>query len=361
MTLEYPTKKAVNEIIDQASIRKIKLPTFNRSLLIKGDNFVVLSSLLNQFKNKVDLIYIDPPFNTNQVFTVNIDRQSTISRSNSELIAYSDNLTKEEYFEFIRERLFLLKELLSESGNIFVHIDVKMGHYLKVIMDEVFGDKNFKNDITRIKSNPKNFHRKAFGNEKDMILFYSKNSSKNIWNEVKIPLVEEQIKKRFPKIDLEGRRYNTIPLHAPGVTKNGITGKEWRGHLPPEGRHWRTNPSEFDALDKIGHIEWSSNGNPRIKRFSDEHSGVKLQDIWKFKDPQNPLYPTEKNSDMLDLIVKQCSNENSIVLDCFCGSGSTLLAAEKNNRRWIGIDQSEFAINVSKKRFEKNTYDYYEF
>ena len=264
-----------------------------------------------------------------------------------------------EYLEFIRQRLVLLKELLSEQGSIYLHIDTKVGHYIKIIMDEVFGEENFKNDITRIKSNPKNFSRTAYGNEKDVIYFYAKNSKKNIWNEVKIPIDKKDISKKFPKIDKDGRRYTTIPLHAPGET-NGITGQPWRNICPPEGRHWRTNPSEFDRLDSLGLIEWSSNGNPRIIKYADEHKGKKIQDIWRFKDPQNPIYPTEKNLDMLKLIIKQSSNENSLVLDCFCGSGTTLVAAEELGRKWIGIDFSKIAIDTIKSREQLKNYQYFE-
>lgn len=359
MELIYKGKKQQSDILKDAYSQDINIP-FNVPLLIKGDNYLVLSGLLKQFRNKIDLIYIDPPFNTNQVFTVNENRQNSISRDDSGVIAYSDNLSSEHYLEFMRERLILAKELLSEKGSIFVHIDSKMGHYLKIIMDEIFGVANFKNDITRVKSNPKNFSRRAFGNEKDNILFYSKNYSKNIWNEIRTAIDQDTIEKRFPKIDSDGRRYTTIPLHAPGVTKNGITGQPWRGQYPPEGRHWRTNPAEFDILDAQGLIEWSSNGNPRIKKYADEHKGVKIQDIWRFKDPQNPKYPTEKNYEMLNLIVKQCSNTDSIVMDFFSGSGSTLLAAQNNNRKWIGIDQSEIAIEVTKTRLEGIKYIYIE-
>ncbi len=138
-----------------------------------------MASLLNNgFKNKIDLIYIDPPYNTEQIFTISSDRVSTISRSKSEIVAYNDDFAMADYLEFMRERLILMRELLSEQGSIYVHIDSKMGHYLKILMDEIFGLDNFKNDIARIKSNPKNFSRRAFGNEKDMILFYAKNAKK---------------------------------------------------------------------------------------------------------------------------------------------------------------------------------------
>lgn len=357
MELYYSNKKSRKEIINNAS--KSGIINFTQdNLLIHGDNLKVLSALLNSYKGKIDLIYIDPPFNTNQTFTLDHQRISTISRNNSEIVAYVDKLPLHEYIEFIRERLILMHELLSDKGSIYVHIDIKVGHYLKIIMDEVFGSSNFLNEITRIKSNPKNFSRRAYGNEKDTVYFYAKNREKNIWGDIKQPADNEKIIKLFPKVDTNGERYATIPLHAPGETKDGITGSSWRGQLPPDGRHWRTNPSEFDYLDSIGMIEWSKTGNPRIKRFAKDHKGSKIQDIWKFKDPQYPSYPTEKNSDMLDLIVRQSSNEDSIVLDCFAGSGSTLLAATKNSRQWIGIDSSYEAIKIIKNNLLKKNVDY---
>jgi adenine-specific DNA-methyltransferase len=122
------------------------------------------------------------------------------------------------------------------------------------------------------------------------------------------------------------------------------------GMLPPAGRHWRTDVATLERWDNDGLIEWSANGNPRKIIYADEREGMRVQDIWEFKDPQYPDYPTEKNAEMLDLIVKTSSNENSIVLDCFCGSGTTLKAAQLNNRQWIGIDQSDLAIQVTKEK-----------
>lgn len=359
MELIYNNKISREDIMSKIDSFEAFKNISNNSCLIFGDNFKALSSLLKTHKGKIDLIYIDPPFNTNQIFMFSDNRKNAISCSKNSLIAYLDNLSREEFLEFIRERLILLKELLSEKGSIYVHIDTKVGHYIKILMDEIFGEENFKNDITRIKSNPKNFSRSAYGNEKDVIFFYVKNHSKNIWNEIKIPIEKEELEKKFPKIDKDGRRYTTIPLHAPGES-NGITGQPWRGMNPPIGRHWRTNPVEFDRLDSLGLIEWSSTGNPRIKKYADEHKGKKIQDVWKFKDPQYPHYPTEKNLNMLKLIIEQSSNPNSFVLDCFCGGGSTLLAAEELGRKWIGVDSSEVAINTIKKRKELKNYQYYE-
>jgi len=135
---------------------------------------------------------------------------------------------------------------------------------------------------------------------------------------------------------------------------------------PPEGRHWRSEPAVLEELDKRGLVEWSTNGVPRKKIFLDEKDGKKMQDIWEFKDPQYPKYPTEKSLDLLKFIVGASSNEGDLILDCFCGSGTTLVAAQSLNRNWIGIDSSEHAIKVVKKRvsdlpsglFVKNEYDF---
>ena len=354
----FSTNKNNNDILSKTS-PEISID-LNKSSFIFGDNLIALKSLLPSLKGKVDLIYIDPPFNTNQVFAICEGRSNTISRPKNGTIAYSDLMTKESYLSFMYERFVLIHELLSEIGSLYVHIDTKMSHYFKVILDEIFGDNNFKNEITRIKSNPKNFDRKAYGNQKDIILFYAKNYKKNIWNDVRINIdTPEKIAKKFSKIDENGRRYTTIPLHAPGES-NGVTGQAWRGMMPPIGRHWRTNPLDFDKMDDEGLIEWSANGNPRIKKYADEHKGVKIQDVWTFKDPQYPLYPTEKNLEMISMIIKQSSNKDSIVLDCFAGSGTTLLASALNNRKFIGVDNSPVAYNIIKQRLDKFDFDIFE-
>lgn len=350
MELYYKNKKSQTQILKNAAKVKYNINLDNNSLLFKGDNFSALSFLLKDYKNKIDLVYIDPPFNTLNDFYVSDTRANSISSNKNSTLAYSDKMSKEEYLEFLRERLVLIRELLSEKGSLYLHIDYKIGHYVKIITDEIFGEENFKNDITRIKSNPKNFYRKAYGNEKDLILFYSKNSKTNIWNDLRIPLEDDEINEKFKKVDENGRRYTTIPLHAPGETKNGITGQPWRNIPVPQGRHWRTDPTEFDKLDSQGDIEWSSTGNPRIKKYADQHEGKRIQDIWKFKDPQNPIYPTQKNIEMLKRIILQSSNENSIILDCFAGSGTTLECANKLGRNWIGVDNSDVAIDKIQSR-----------
>lgn len=354
MIIAYENKQTEKVIISSNSKAKLKVISGAgaKNKLIHADNLSALKTLLDDYAGKVDLIYIDPPFATNGHFKISDDRANTISSSNGDTIAYSDTLIGADFLEFLRERLIFLRELLSERGSIYLHIDYKIGHYVKLIMDEVFGRDKFRNDITRIKCNPKNFSRKAYGNIKDLILFYSK-SENPIWNEPRTPFTEADEDRLFKKIDKDGRRYTTIPLHAPGETTNGNTGKEWKGIKPPKGRHWRSEPALLEEWDKAGLIEWSSNGVPRKKIFLDEKDGKKMQDIWEFKDPQYPKYPTEKSIDLLKFIVEASSNEGDLVLDCFCGSGTTLIAAQELNRNWIGIDKSEQAIKVAQKKLSQ--------
>jgi|SRR3989339_68560 len=355
MKLHYQNKRTEKEIFN--NIPDLELIQKNKSdsdnLLINSDNLIALKQLITKFDltGKIDLVYIDPPFATNNTFTISEGRANTISNIANGTIAYKDKLKGAEFIEFLRERLVLLKLLLSDKGSIYLHTDYKIGHYVKIIMDEIFGLENYRNDIGRIKCNPKNFNRKGYGNIKDLILFYSKTDN-FIWNEPKIQYTDEDRTKLFSKIDKDGRYYTTIPLHAPGETQNGNTSKPFKGIYPPKGRHWRTNIKILEKWDAEGIIEWSETGNPRKKIFFEEQEGKRIQDIWEFKDPQYPVYPTEKNSDLLDIIIKTSSNESSIVLDCFCGSGTTLKAAHKNGRAWIGIDQSSEAIRITEDKLK---------
>lgn len=356
MKLDFDGKKSVEEILQQDDYTGKAFPEFspNTNKLLSGDNLYVMKLLLYKYglKNKIDLIYIDPPFATNTVFRMDDERTSTISMSKESDIAYKDTLVGDAFLSFLRDRLVVARELLSERGSIYLHIDYKVGHYVKLVMDEVFGTANFRNDITRIKCNPKNFERRAYGNIKDMILFYSK-SSTPIWNNITMPYTKEELQQLYKKVDKNGRYYTTLPLHAPGETKLGKTSLPFKGMLPPKGRHWRCSPEELEELDKKGLIEWSKTNNPRRIIYADEKDGKKIQDIWEFKDPQYPLYPTEKNLDLLKQIIKMSSNKNSIVLDFFCGSGTTLVAAEELGRHWIGIDNSSKALRVVQDKLSK--------
>jgi adenine-specific DNA-methyltransferase len=355
--LIYDNKMKKNEI--KKSIKDIELEYVEKNhdnglidSIYKGDNIYILKRLLNDYKGKIDLVYIDPPFGTNNEFI-----------AYDGVTGYSDKITNEEFLEFLRKRLYLIHELLSDNGSLYLHIDKKMSHYVKLILDEVFGEKNYINEITRIKCNPKNFSRNAFGNYTDTIFLYAKYKDKNIWNNVRFPLTKDEIKRLFRKKDSKNRRYTTHPLHAPGITEDGPTGDKWKGMDPPKGRHWRYPPSVLDELEADGLIEWSSNGNPRKIVYAKDHKGKKPQDLWKFKDKgkKYTTYPTEKNNEMLEFIIKNSSNKDSIVLDCFAGSFSTLIQAKKLNRKFIGIDFDKTSLKVGKENLNKENikYNYY--
>ncbi len=346
--LIYENKKDKSDILE-LEFDSTDLELINRehdgqyiNSIFWGDNLIILSKLLNEFKGKVDLIYIDPPFGTNSEFFL-YDGET----------GYEDKQINNIYLEFLRERLILLRELLSEKGSIYLHIDKKMSHYVKIILDEVFGEANFLNEITRIKCNPKNFARKAYGNYTDVIFFYAKEKDKNIFNDVTIPLTEDEVEKAFEKTDENGMRYTTHPLHAPGVTKDGVTGAEWNGMLPPEGRHWRYKPEVLDELLANNKIEISKTGNPRKKVYACDHKGKKQQDLWEYKDKgvKYTTYPTEKNIDMLRYIIENSSNEDSIIMDAFAGSFKFLVEGYEMKRKVIGIDCNESAINTGLKNF----------
>jgi len=315
--------------------------------LFFGDNLDVLSFLIHHrmLRGQVKLVYIDPPYGTNSIFQ---------SRNHKD--SYKDDLIGSHFIEFIRRRLILIKELLSDEGSIYMHLDGNMVFQIKVIMDEIFGPKNFRGFITRKKCSNKNSTRKTYGNISDYIIFYSK-TDKYTWHRATETWPDEKILKEYPCIDEKsGRRFKKVPIHAPGI-RNGETGKEWKGMLPPEGKHWQYTPAKLDELDAKGEIYWSPTGNPRRKVFLDEDKGIPVQDIWL--DVQDSLnqsikitgYPTEKNPYLLERIIKASSNKGDIVLDCFAGSGTTLDLAEQLGRKWIGVDNSSEAIYNIFKRF----------
>lgn len=363
-SLQYPEKQSENSIINNTKPATLKLiQAYGKSseswnnLLIQGDNLNILSKLASdpKFKGKVRLIYIDPPFGTGQNFNTENDLNK------SEKNAYSDELIGHEFLEFLRKRMVLMKELLADDGSIYVHLDQRMAHYVKIVMDEIFGINNFRSWITRKKCHPKGFTKKNFGNIQDFILFYTK--SKNyIWNKPLDELTPEKIissEYRYVE-DNTSRIFKKVPIHAPGE-RNGETGKPWKGMKPPKGKHWQWIPSKLEAFDKEGRIYWSKNGNPRLKIYLDERNGISVQNIWlDFLDPMNQHtsktdYPTEKNQLLLERIIKCSTNEGDIVLDCFVGSGTTLSASTVLGRKWIGIDRSSTAIKTSIKRLKHQT------
>jgi len=353
VSLSYVGKKSVDEILSGAKADVFKVwgvaddPAKMENRLYWGDNLPILCGMLNDecIRGKVKLVYIDPPYATNSVF-----------QSREQKDAYADLLQGAQFVEFLRERLLVIRELLSPDGSIYVHLDDNMAFEIKIVMDEVFGKEHFQNWITRKKCSTKNTTRKRFGNIADYILFYTK-SDEYIWNRPFDPWNEERIAEEYPYVDEKtGRRYKRVPVHAPG-TRNGATGGPWRGMMPPKGKHWQYMPATLDELDANGEIYWSKNGNPRRKVFFDPGKGVPQQDIWlNYRDSinQNMVvtgYPTEKNLAMLENIVAASSNPGDIVLDAFCGSGTTMQAAYNLGRSWIGIDCEEEAVCSVLKRF----------
>lgn len=223
VSLAYPGKRSAESILSAAPGNLEKLRDgCERKRLYFGENLGVLSALAQDpiVCGKVKLVYIDPPFATQTIF-----------HSRKLVHAYEDVFERSEYLEFIRERLILLHRLMADDGSIYVHLDSKMVFHIKIIMDEIFGERNFRNFITRKKSNPKNYTRKQFGNVSDYLLFYTK-SDQYVWNRQTEPWTEERARE-YQYIDpATGRRFMKVPIHAPGH-RNGETGKPWRGMTPP--------------------------------------------------------------------------------------------------------------------------------
>ena len=369
IALPFQTIETVNE---SAQERQKSLELFSagreaewRNRLIWGDKKYVLPSLLPEFAGKVKLVYIDPPFDTGADFSFTATIPEHPENSGDETAvpftkepsiieqkAYRDTWGRglDSYLQWFNEAAFFLRELLAEDGSIYVHLDWHVGHYGKAVLDEVFSQGNFINEIIRVKCNPKNYTSNAFGNIHDVIYSYSK-SSEYLWNKVLAPVSPKELEDSFPLTDAEtGRRYTTVPLHAPGI-RNGVTGKPWKGLPPPTGRHWAFVPEKLDSFEKEGRIEWSESGNPRLKMYADENLGFPVQDIWtEFKDTRQDVYATQKPERLLERIVKASSNEGDLVLDCFVGSGTTAVAAEKLGRRWIACDLRRFAMHIARKR-----------
>lgn len=330
-------------------------------LLYHGDNKEVLAHLLaNGFRGQVKLIYIDPPFDSGADYVRKVQLRGPKGALKidgedyalGEQVQYTDIWSNDNYLQFMYERLLMLKELLHEDGALSLHCDTKRSHLLRCLMDEVFGPENFRNEIVRVKCNPKNSKRKAFGNIHDVVLFYVKGDSKaRPWNVQRESVDSEDLQRLFTKINSEGRSYTTVALHARG-TRQGETGKPWRSISPPAGRHWAYRHSELDRLDDAGLFEWSSTNNPRLIRYADEKDGDIVQDIWTMKDPVEDDYPTEKPEELLERLIAATTNPGDIVLDCFLGSGTTAAVSQMLGRHWIGCDINKGAIQTTAKRLQ---------
>ena len=331
--------------------------------LIWGDNKLILSSLKSgALRRQIEeagglkLIYIDPPFDVGADFSMGIEIGGETFHKEPNLleqIAYRDTWGRgaDSFIAMIYERLILMRDLLHEEGSIYVHCDWRVTAYIRLAMAEVFGTPNFRNEIIRIKCNPKNYTTSGFGNIHDTVFFFSKSETTKL-NRVFDERDEEQFATDFPQIEEKtGRPYTTAALHAKGI-RYGPTGEAWRGLMPPSGRHWAFVPETLDELDAEGLIEWSSTGNPRMRRYADEDAGKAVQTIWEYKDPGDRAadYATQKPEALLERIIKASSNEGDLVADFFCGSGTTAAVAEKLGRKWIATDLGKFGIHTTRKR-----------
>lgn len=317
-----------------------------RNLLIFGDNLQILKSLYfnqdpliaDRVKGTVKLVYIDPPFSLKQEFKGKKGEK-----------AYADKVKGAEFVEFLRRRLIILKELLADDGSIFVHLDYRKNHYIKVVMDEVFGEANFINEITWKRTSAHNDAGK-FGINTEYILFYAKNAENYTWHQQYAEYSEKHLK-RYHRKDKDGRHWTDSPLTAKGLSGGGYT-YTYKG---VEGL-WRCPESTMKEYDKKGLLYITKTGGIRIKKYLDELKGTPLQCLWDDIDPVNSQskervnYPTQKPEELIERIILSVTNPGDIVLDCFAGSGTTLVAAEKLNRRWIGCDIGKLSIYTIQKR-----------
>lgn len=318
------------------------------NMLIFGDNLQVMKSLLEMKKAGrlcnadgtpgVRLIYIDPPFATKQEFRGSQDQK-----------AYQDKIAGARFLEFLRKRLIFLQELLSDDGSIYVHLDWKKGHYVKTIMDEIFGEDKFRNEIIW-KRKTSSASKESISNSHDTLYCYSK-GHKPLFNQSYSDYSEDYLKTQFIK-DNDGSLYRRHDVVANPALGGNSPRYEYKGYIPET--RWLIKKETLMELDKEGKIEWSSTGRPYRKLYLDELEGQPLSDIWTdipiVTGLEKQGYPTQKPEALLNRIIKASSKDDDLVLDAFAGSGTTLAVAEKLGRRWIGVDCGKLAIYTMQKR-----------
>ena len=359
--------------------------------LYYGDNLEILKRYISD--ESVDLVYLDPPFKSNQNYNV-LFKEKNGSQAASQIRAFEDTWTwssdDEEvyavlvtkggkvadclqafrtflgpcdmlaYLVMMAPRLVDLRRVMKPTASIYLHCDPAASHYLKMLMDAVFGPQHFLSEVIWKRSHAHS-SAKRYGPIHDVILFYGK-SDDFYWTNERLPYAQEYLDRFFKFDDLDGRgRYWTGDITGAG-TRNGESGKPWRGFDPTDkGRHWMNPPSVLDELDRDRRIYWPKTPGawPKLKRYSNEAKGVPLQDIiddiyglsTMGGDKAERLgYPTQKPEELLERFIKASSKEGDLVLDPFCGCGTTIAAAQKLSRRWIGIDITHLAITLMKKR-----------
>ena len=322
-----------------------------QNLIVQGDNLQFLKTcyrnadplIKDRVKGKVKLIYIDPPFATKSDFRGSGDEKS-----------YSDKVDSAEFIEGLRERLLCIREILAENGSIYVHCDSRLNSYLRIILDEIFGKNQQRNEIIWRRANAHNDPGRC-GIITDTIYYYAK-SEGPIWNTVYVPYSQEYIKSHWKKKDENGRRYRLIPLDAPRHGSDGNLVYEWKGKWPAKSRTWGYVKEKMEGFDREGKIAYTKTGTPCLKRYIDETPGLPIQNLWYDIPPVNPMalerldYPTQKPEALLERIINASSNPGDLVMDVFAGSGTTAAVAEKLGRRWIVCDFGKHAIYTMQKR-----------
>lgn len=354
------------------------------NLLYYGDNLDVLRRYVAD--GSVDLIYLDPPFNSNRNFNAFFAEQDG-SRAAAQIKAFEDtwewnaasSLAFDEFVEtgphrasqsmqafrdllgdtdmlaylaMMAPRLVGLHRALKSTGSIYLHCDPTASHYLKILMDSIFGAKFFRNEIIWKRFSAKNDSLR-FGRGHDTLLFYTKSNSFT-WNALYQPLEEETITHNYTMVETgTGRRYQHCDMTA--AKSGGDVDYEWHGVRPYKGRYWAYSRENMDQMLAEGRIEFRKTGMPRLKRYLDEQPGVPMQDVWTdlrlaTSSPERLGYPTQKPESLLERILKSSSNEGDTALDPFCGCGTAVAVAQRLGRRWIGIDVTHLAISLIKTR-----------
>ncbi len=357
------------------------------NVLYYGDNLPVLQEHIPSAS--VDLIYLDPPFNSSRNYNVLFKDESgyeapaqitafkdtwhwdrTAQRTYHDLITASSTTISSmieamfkligpnqmmAYLVMMTARLVQLHRVLKPTGSLYLHCDPTASHYLKIVLDAIFGKEHFQNEIIWKRTSAHSSARR-YGPVHDVIFFYTR-SDTFTWNEQPQPYSEEYLRKFYRHVDEDGRRYTLSDLMAAGKRK-GESGKVWRGIDPNEkNNHWKFTVQRLDELDAEGRIYWPPKGAvPRYKRYLDEMEGLALQSVWTDIPPlgahakERLGYPTQKPVSLLERIIYASSNPGDVVLDPFCGCGTAIVAAQQLNRRWIGIDITHLAVALQKKR-----------
>jgi adenine-specific DNA-methyltransferase len=339
-------------------------------LLFHGDNKDVLAFLLaNGFRGKVKLIYIDPPFDSGADYVRHVTLRETKSKMNlegegytlGEQIQYADIWVNDTFLQFMYERLSLIKELLSENGSIYVHCDWRKNHYLRLLLDEIFGSENFRNEITWVRStNPKGSQYKSnkFDVYTDTILYYACSPDTPIDLDIaRIPLSEEELKEKYFRTDDKGAFYDGPIERSLSMGSRPTLVYEYKGYTPLTSG-WRVKKEVLKNIDRDGDLGWTSQGKPFRKLRPKDDKGKPIGNFWNDISLINSQaeerigYPTQKPEALVARIVMASTSPGDLVLDCFLGSGTTAAVAQKLGRRWIGADINKGAIQTTVKRLQ---------